>query len=326
MLNKKEYNNCCLCNSNRTRFIDHYKYNIDYDQKYLGTMNILICDDCELFFCDPMPSDEMLENYYSNIYRSHGRFLYESDKETSFISIPIKKRVHSQLNYLSTFINLENVKNILDFGSGSGDFGFVLKNNFKNINLYALEQDINSINILNERGYNIIDSLENTKVKYDVISCFHSLEHLNNLNIIPQLVDLLSDKGVIYFEVPNCEFNETFLNRPYDSPHLLFFNKKNISNIAKFFNLKILNITTYSNELNIAFENQLITHKIYKNWQPDKKIKDKNKIRKFIKKIIPKFLLNILSFYNLGKEYNNTNYFINNKDNQWLLRGVLKKK
>ena len=326
MANKKNYKNCCLCDSNRTRFVDHYKYNINYDEKYLGPMNILLCDDCKLFFCHPMPSDEMLENYYSNIYRSKGRILYESDKESSLINLALKKRVNSHINYLSTFINLYNVENILDFGSGSGDFGFVLKNHIKNVNLYAVEQDINSIKILNERGYNLIEGLENTKVKFDVILCLHSLEHLNNLNLVSKLVNLLSDRGVIYFEVPNCEFNEVFLNRPYDSPHLLFFNKINLSNMAKIFNLEVINISTTAHDLEIVFKNQFNSHMIYKDWQPNKKIKEKNIIRKIFKKMIPKYILDIYSFYNLVKEYNNTSNFIYNKDNQWLIRGIFKKK
>ena len=96
--------------------------------------------------------------------------------------------------------------------------------------------------------------------------------------------------------------------------------------MAKIFNLEVINISTTAHDLEIVFKNQFNSHMIYKDWQPNKKIKEKNIIRKIFKKMIPKYFLDIYSFYNLGKEYNNTSDFIYNKDNQWLIRGIFKKK
>tara|TARA_Y100000768_G_scaffold388975_1_gene389549 strand:+ start:1665 stop:2642 length:978 start_codon:yes stop_codon:yes gene_type:complete len=318
--------NCLSCDSTNLILEDNYKQNIDFDQNYLGDMKIYSCEDCYLTFAHPMPSDEILSRYYSNVYRSAGRDLYESNKNFNEMNLMTKIRNYEYFSYLSTFKDLDNIKNYFDFGSHSGDFGFLLKKKFKKINLNACEKDHSSQKILNDRGYKNFLSLDDIDIKFDLITCFHSLEHLNNLNIFTKLSQLLNQDGVIFFEVPNCPFKKFYKYRPYDAPHLLFFNKESITNISKKNNLKVENLTTTSINFKEAFKNMQDSKNIFKNWKPGKKFNKKNSIIKnMLKKIIPNLLLDARSTYNLGKKFSNPDSYFHNNSDQWLMRGILKK-
>ena len=62
--------------------------------------------------------------------------------------------------------------------------------------------------------------------KFDIIIATHCLEHLTNLKIFNFFKKISHNKTFLFIEVPNNIFNKTFFDRPYDSPHLLFFSKK----------------------------------------------------------------------------------------------------
>ena len=59
----------------------------------------------------------------------------------------------------------------------------------------------------------------------------HSLEHLTDLKIFEKFKKLTKKNSYIFIEVPNCEINEFYKTRPYDSPHLIFFTKKSLEKI-----------------------------------------------------------------------------------------------
>ena len=317
--------NCLLCGSENLMFEDVYKQNIAFDQKYLGDMNIYSCLDCSLSFAHPMPSNKILNEYYRNIYRSPGRELYESNKDFRDINIMTKMRNYEYYSYLTIFKTAENIKNYLDFGSHSGDFGYLLKKKFQTIKLHSCEQDQSSIKVLNEREFKNFSSLDEIDIKFDLITCFHSLEHLNSLNIFSKLSKLLSKNGIIFFEVPNCPFKQYYKNRPYDAPHLIFFNKKSITNIAKKYNLKLENLTSTSLNFQEAFKNMQDVKNTFKNWIPGKKnFNNHSTIKKILKKIIPIKLFEMREKYILGKKLSNQDIYLHNKSNQWLLRGILK--
>ena len=56
----------------------------------------------------------------------------------------------------------------------------------------------------------------------------------------------------MFFEVPNNLFKINFTNRPYDSPHLIFFSKK-FEKIQNKFKLKISNISYASHSVKKIF-------------------------------------------------------------------------
>ena len=215
---------CPICNmSNDIKFIDNYKLHIEYDKKFFKNLKIYNCNNCNLAFCYPMPDRKLLDSYYKNIYRSPGRPHQIFD--FSLDDILYSDRNKNYIQYLTTFLNINKLETVFDFGSGTGDLGFLLKKLNKKINLYCEESDNFSKKILAKRGYsNLINS--NEKISTDLIISLHTIEHLTDVNIFKKLKDFAKPKSYIFLEVPNCEFSSKFINRPYDSPHLLFFTKK----------------------------------------------------------------------------------------------------
>ena len=53
--------NCVICNgSNKTKFLDNYKLEIEEDKKYFKDAKLYHCDDCDFSFVYPMPKEEDL--------------------------------------------------------------------------------------------------------------------------------------------------------------------------------------------------------------------------------------------------------------------------
>ena len=130
--------NCLICNQ-KTDYFDEYKFNVSSDIEFFGKMQIVYCKECDLSFADPMPSISKLDHFYKYVYRDFGRPHYKVLRN-------LKEELLSQKNmnyiqYLSSFINFNEIENIFDFGSGSGDIGYLLSKKFKNLKLHTIESD-----------------------------------------------------------------------------------------------------------------------------------------------------------------------------------------
>ena len=67
---------CPNCKKKGVNFIDNYKFEIKSDEKFIGNPKIYGCDDCRLFFANPMPDKEKLDKFYETVYQAPGRDLY----------------------------------------------------------------------------------------------------------------------------------------------------------------------------------------------------------------------------------------------------------
>ena len=314
--------NCLICKKkDKVKFIDDYKFEVESDIKYLGKLKIFGCEECNLYFADPVPDLKRLNYYYSDIYRAKGRphnieynYSENSYKDDKFLNY---------LLYLSTFINFKKIKNIFDFGAGTGDLGYLIKNNFNHINLYCCENDKYSLEILNKRGYRNFKDLNQIDQKFDLIISLHSIEHLTNLDPIFTLKNLINEKGYFFFEVPNCPFEKNFIKRAYDAPHLIFFTKKSWEKIAALISLNLINFSYASYSLDDAFIYMSDSKKRFGNYE-----KGKTDYRKILKKIIPNFIINIrrkIVQANKSQNIDRSKDFINNIEDSWCLRGIFQK-
>jgi hypothetical protein len=118
------------------------------------------------------------------------------------------------------------------------------------------------------------------------------MEHFPSLKSFNQsYLSKLKLGGYFFFEVPNCKFHENFLERVYDSPHLLFFNKESITAYAKHNGLTKISIVETSNSLDIAFKSMSEWKLKYSKWDPSKSRSVLNLAILKLKMLI-KFLLN----------------------------------
>ena len=226
---------CIICNNTNLTFNSDYKVEVESDIQYFEKCKIYKCDDCDFNFVYPMPSKQKLNYFYENVYKSLNRPPYWltgnlEDMEQTYL----EDRNISYLTYTTILLDFKNIKNIFDFGAGSGDLGYSLKKKFSHLNLFCTENDKHCIPLLQKRGYQNLKDILHLNNKIDLIIALHSLEHLDSIEIFNDFKKILKPSGKIFFEVPYCP-KEYFDGRTYDSPHLLFYTKKSLEKISNKF-------------------------------------------------------------------------------------------
>ena len=136
---------------------------------------------------------------------------------------------------------------ILDVGTGTGDFLKAFSNDKWTKN--AIEPNVELHQKLNNENVTIISSighLENSK--YDIITLWHSLEHIPNLEeSIAKLKDALKPNGIILLAVPNYKSWDARYYKQFwaawDVPrHVWHFSKSGVSSLFKTYQLNLINI------------------------------------------------------------------------------------
>ncbi|WP_054852307.1 class I SAM-dependent methyltransferase [Olleya sp. ITB9] len=195
----------------------------------------------------PKPSIAKLPEYYqTEDYISHTdskrnlfEKVYHSIREVSL------KRKLKLINSFKT-----DQKNLLDFGCGTGDFLKSALNNGWNVS--GIEPNSEARSIANSKTKQSVLDSEGIKTykkhSFDVITLWHVLEHIPNLESqISILKDLLKPNGVLIIAVPNYKSYDANHYKQfwaaYDVPrHLWHFDKKSISKLFSSINMTVQNI------------------------------------------------------------------------------------
>ena len=189
---------------------------------------VMAHEEYEMLVTSPVPKN--LENYYkSETYISH-----TDSKKTFFDKIYQAVKNHTlkqKLLLLNSFKS--GSKSVLDFGAGTGDFLKICKNN--NWQVLGIEPSAEARENAVKKGVHLKENLlDITNQKFDVITLWHVLEHVENLkSTIKVLKSLLQPEGRIVVAVPNyksydAEFYKEYW-AAYDVPrHLWHFSQKAI--------------------------------------------------------------------------------------------------
>lgn len=199
-------------------------YNVEYDM-------------LETF---PQPEGEELDMYYESLdYISH------TDAKKSIVDklYQIVKRyaLNKKLELINSFKTSE--KTLLDIGCGTGDFLAICKNNGWKVE--GVEPNKNARKLAESKVnkndvaaiFTNINELESKK--FDVITLWHVLEHVPNLETyISKLKSLLKPKGVLVVAVPNFKSYDALYYKQFwaafDVPrHLWHFSKTAIQKLFK---------------------------------------------------------------------------------------------
>lgn len=201
-------------------------------------------EELDMLETTPQPSANTLSEYYkSEDYISHTdskRNWFE--KAYHFVRGMALKRKLKLINSFPV-----SGKTILDVGCGTGDFLQTAKNNSWNV--YGIEPNEKARAIANSKTRNqVFDTntlQEFESGAFDVITLWHVLEHLPNLETeIQNLNRLLKPNGRLVIAVPNFKsYDAKHYNAfwaAYDVPrHLWHFNQTSISNLFGTFNFKL---------------------------------------------------------------------------------------
>lgn len=195
----------------------------------------------EMLVTTPIP--ENLEKYYkSEAYISH-----TDAKKTLLDKVYQKVRnytLQKKLQLINSF-NSEQ-KTLLDIGAGTGDFlATCLQNNWK---VFGVEPNLEARNIAKEKNVFLQERIDFfTENKFDVITLWHVLEHVENLEeYIYKLKSLLKENGTLVIAVPNFKsYDATYYKEfwaAFDVPrHLWHFSQNSIHKLFSKVSMAVVN-------------------------------------------------------------------------------------
>jgi len=201
--------------------------------------NVQKNEEFDLLVTTPVPKN-LSDFYESEDYISHTdstKSLF--DKVYQFVkNIALKRK----LNLINSFHT--NSNSILDVGAGTGDFLQTCKNNSWKV--FGIEPNQGARNLASQKGIKLYENLSDlSNQKFDVITLWHVLEHVDNLfEVIEQLNKLLHENGRLVIAVPNHKSYDANYYKEfwaaYDVPrHLWHFSQNSISKLFSKFNFKV---------------------------------------------------------------------------------------
>jgi len=217
------------------------------DYKVSGeNYELMFNKDYEMLVTIPVP--ENLSSYYkSEDYISHTDSkktvidkIYQTVKN---ITLKRKLRLINECLLHQNSISRPE-KNILDIGAGTGDFLKVCKVNLWNV--FGIEPDMEARNIAAKKGVLLHKDVSHfTDKKFEIITLWHVLEHVENLEeYISTLEKLLSKNGTLIIAVPNYKsYDAKYYSKfwaAFDVPrHLWHFSETSISKLFAPVNLTV---------------------------------------------------------------------------------------
>ena len=209
----------------------------------------------------PVPSD-LAKYYQSEDYISH-----TDAKKSLFDNVyQIVKRhtLKKKVALLNSF--LPEQKTVLDIGAGTGDFLHACKKD--NWKVVGIEPSIKAREIAESKNVLLEKELSFFKgQKFDVITLWHVLEHVENLEAYTQsLQELLKENGTLLIAVPNYKsFDASHYGSfwaAFDVPrHVWHFSQTSIQKIFALVSLKVVQTIPMKFE---AYSVSLVSEK-YKN-------------------------------------------------------------
>jgi 2-polyprenyl-3-methyl-5-hydroxy-6-metoxy-1,4-benzoquinol methylase len=232
---------CPICGSDD---LSLYSKCIDYTVSH-ETFEIRECENCKLKLTSPRPSDNQLGKYYlSDDYVSH------SNESKSLVDRIYNLSKQFTLSWKFRLVK-ENASvstpRLLDYGCGTG--AFLTKCINKGFDSTGLEPSSKARKIaVQNTGLQIVESIADLTESYDVITLWHVIEHIPDLNeILQSLKGKLKKNGIIFIAVPNPNsydaeyYGEHWAG--FDVPrHLWHFSKESMTRLLIKNNLQVKRI------------------------------------------------------------------------------------
>ena len=183
-----EYTNCISCESDESSFYKKFK---DPFKSYF--FNLVKCNNCGLIYLNPRPNSNEISKYYNSLYLPHRR-----DKSPFLFIYSIAQKITFFWKYKLILKYSPLCKKVLDYGGGNGSFS----NYLNKLNINAVNYDPNISSKLK-----ISDYVGNQK--FNVITLWHSMEHIHEVNSAFKYIPALLDgNGVLIIAIPNHDAYE----------------------------------------------------------------------------------------------------------------------
>ncbi|MDN3203955.1 class I SAM-dependent methyltransferase [Algoriphagus sediminis] len=231
---------CPLCGSHKIH--KGYKKISDHAVSQ-ETFTLDRCQDCDLIFTNPRPSQQEIHPYYDfEEYYSHsdgGKDLISKIYQT------VKDRnINTKLKRLEKLIGRKG--KWLDYGCGTAEL--INQGNIHGWTVFGIEPNQQAFSLsqikLPNQIFQSIDSCDENS--FDIITLYHVLEHIHDLKeTVDQLLKRLKVGGYIIIAVPNPLSLDSEKYGPFwagwDVPrHLYHFTDHTMQKFAQIYNLNLI--------------------------------------------------------------------------------------
>ena len=238
----EKVSNCPVCTENEfTPYLSCVDYLVSKEK-----FKLVRCTQCGFVFTNPRPGPEQIAPYYnSEEYYSH------SDQKKSIVAIVYNFIRKINISYKRKILQKHTPEGCrhMDYGAGVGYFVQACKTN--GFNSFGYEPNEKARTIACKSGLDIMDLDNFYNIKsdsVDVISMWHVLEHIHNLDeVLQKMVNALTKDGTMVLAVPNIESWDSKYYKEkwaaFDVPrHLYHFSSSTIDMLFDRFGMQIVDI------------------------------------------------------------------------------------
>ncbi len=197
------------------------------------SFDLLIDSKRDMLITSPQPKEEDLAKYYeSDAYISH------TDSKAGFMATMYQNvKKYSLALKLRLILTLNGSPGLLlDIGAGTGDFLKLAKDN--GWEAKGVEPNDGASNLAKQKNLQIYESIDKLSGQtFDVVTLWHVLEHLPDLEVITKKIEaLIKPGGTLIVAVPNFKsYDANYYKNywaAYDTPrHLWHFSKTAMASI-----------------------------------------------------------------------------------------------
>ena len=266
---------------------------LDYLKGY-QKLFLLECKKCGFVFDERVPSPKELDDYYNN--------------RNLAVKVPPQATVNSFSKLLDSFEEYRESGNILDLSCGRGDF--LVEARKRNWNVYGTEFSQSAINFCEKRGITMHKGELHKEIfrglKFDVITSFEVIEHLNNPNDFVSVIhNKLHDRGIAYCTTPNFNSLLRFFEKDRFKiivypVHISFFTKKSIRYLGELNKLNASKVETTGLDVKriveiLKFNSRVKSDELNKHFHVNKEITEKIRIGANSNSLV-RFIKNMINF------------------------------
>lgn len=230
--------NCIVCDKNNTipfiTVMDRLTHNRESFQ--------LVKCECNFVYLKPRPDAQEISSYYQSFkYDPHNTI--NQDVWGKIYQFAQKYSLRWKYNKIAS---IKTSGRLLDIGGGKGEFAVFMESKGWDV---VLQDSITDV-VYTNAGTSIktvkdLNILKDNK-KFDVITLWHSLEHIHDISELYHQINRLLDRdGILLLAVPNLLAPERIFygNKwaPFDAPrHLYHFQLKSLKNLCEKYKFMII--------------------------------------------------------------------------------------
>jgi hypothetical protein len=195
-----------------------------------------VCPVCGLVFQNPIMSDETMDKFYAEEYRT----LTSRGKRNGPLPADIaleKRRSKRVLGAVENFIRSEGhepnewIESWLDVGCATGELLSHVREKFPGAEIKGVEPNESTRAIAHSKGIPVVESLDGLKGQQSVVSICHVLEHVAKpYDFLVSLRPHVTGNGLLVIDLPHIHGIQT---RSLSFTHLQLFSIDALTTIVK---------------------------------------------------------------------------------------------